>query len=192
MARLFQNFIGGELDATLAVGATSMSSPELAAMREVVAPDTMTITLAPASGTPEVVLVTAHTASATTATIIRAQESTTDQEHVSTTTWRHDITAEAMTENRVRVEDVAGTSYTVDADDEGKVLRFTEATLVTVTLPVDLDPGYLVHLLFVGAAGGAVQDDGTSVVAGEGTVAQNAEASCLVVAADTWNVQGTA
>ncbi len=196
MTRLFQNFLGGDLDATLGdnSGGTDLtiSSPALAAMQAVVAPDTMTVTLDPTSGNPEVVVVTAHTASATTATVLRAQEGTSAREHLSGVDWRHDFTAAALNEFVLDVDTETGTSYTVVADDHGRVKRFTDAALVTVTLPVDLDPGFLVHLLFVGAAGGAVQDDGTSVVQGEGTVAQYGEASCLVVSADTWNVQGTA
>lgn len=90
----------------------------------------------------------------------------------------------------ISVEDVAGTSYTVVSGDDGKIKRFTDESLVTVTLPDGLAVNTLVHLLFVGAAGGAVAGNGTSVVNGGGTVAENGEASCLVEATDTWNVQG--
>jgi hypothetical protein len=90
----------------------------------------------------------------------------------------------------VTVEDVAGTADTIAAGDLGKILRYTDAALVTVTLPAGLAVGSVVNLLFWGAAGGAVQDDGTSVVQPEGAVDQYGEVSCVVVAANTWSVQG--
>jgi len=168
-----------------------MRSGELAAMREVTSPDTMTVTLDPTGGDPELVLVTEHGVGETVAYVERAQESTAAATHVTTTTeWRHDWTAEAINESRVKVEDEAGTSYTVVEDDEGAIKRFTDASAVTVSLPPDLPPGFLVHLLFVGAAGGTVQADTGATVNGGGTVAQHGEASCLVETTDTWNVQG--
>jgi len=192
VGRVYQNFLGGTLTTDLPIGDTSMESAELAAMREVVAPDTMTVTLGPETGAPEVVLVTAHAASATTATILRAQEGTAEANWLAATPteWRHDWTAEAINESRVKVENVAGTTYTVVEDDEGAILRFTDASAVTVSLPTGLDPGFLVHLLFVGAAGGTVQAGTGATVNGGGTVTQHNEASCLVEATDTWNVQG--
>jgi hypothetical protein len=90
----------------------------------------------------------------------------------------------------VPVEDVSGTADTIAAGDLGKILRYTDAALVTVTLPAGLAVGSVVNLLFWGAAGGAVQDDGTSVVQPEGAVDQYGEVSCVVVAANTWSVQG--
>lgn len=90
----------------------------------------------------------------------------------------------------VAVTDVAGTSDTIAAGDLGKIIRYTNAALVTVTLPVDLPVGSVVNLLAWGAAGIAVQDDGTSTVQPEGAVAQYGEVSCVVVADDTWSVQG--
>lgn len=90
----------------------------------------------------------------------------------------------------VTVEDVAGTSDTIASGDLGKILRYTDAGLVTVTLPAGLPAGSIVHLLAWGAAGIAVQDDGTSTVQPEGSVAQYGEVSCVVVATNTWSVQG--
>lgn len=90
----------------------------------------------------------------------------------------------------VPVTDVTGTSDTIAAGDLGKILRYTDAGLVTVTLPDGIAVGSIVHLLFWGAAGGAIQDNGTSVVQPEGTVAQYGEVSCVVVATNTWSVQG--
>lgn len=90
----------------------------------------------------------------------------------------------------VTVTDVTGTSDTIAAGDLGKILRYTDSSKVTVTLPNGLAVGSQVNLLFWGAAGGAVQDDGTSTVQPEGDVAQYGEVSCVVVATNTWSVQG--
>ena len=88
------------------------------------------------------------------------------------------------------VTDVAGTSDTIAAVDLGQILRYTNSSLVTVTLPDGLGIGFTVNLLAWGAAGVAVQDNGTSTVFPEGSVVQYDEVSCVVVAADTWSVQG--
>ena len=88
------------------------------------------------------------------------------------------------------IEDVATDSYVVSLADNNKLLRFTNAALVTVTLGDGLPVAFMVNLLFWGAAGGAIQDDGVAVVQVEGTVAQYGEVSCAVVATDTWSVQG--
>lgn len=91
---------------------------------------------------------------------------------------------------KVSIDNVTGTEYTVTSDDDGKVKRFTDAAVVTVTLPVGVPVGTLIHLLFVGAGGGVLQGDGTSVVNGGLIVAQFGEASCLCDAPNNWNVQG--
>lgn len=88
----------------------------------------------------------------------------------------------------VIVEDETGTSYTIDAADTGRVKRFTNAGLVTVTLPHGIAVGTVVSLLAWGAAGITVQDNGTSVVQEEGAVAQYDTATCVVVATNTWLV----
>jgi microcystin-dependent protein len=76
MARLHPNACSGVLNANLLIAGTSMSSPGLADLPAVTGPDTCDVTLDPDSvaGKPEVVTVTAHTASATTATITRATQ----------------------------------------------------------------------------------------------------------------------
>lgn len=87
------------------------------------------------------------------------------------------------------VEDVTGTSYSVVSDDHDKVKRFTNASLVTVTLPQAIGVGRAVELLSWGAGGLAVQGDGTSVVNTAGTIDQYESAHALVVAADIWSVR---
>lgn len=95
MARLYQSFIGGEIsDNPLTSGATTLNSAALAAMQAVASPDTMVICLDPdgINGAPEYVTVTAHTASATTATIVRGAMGTTAREHRQGLEWVHPIT----------------------------------------------------------------------------------------------------
>lgn len=192
--RLFQNFTGGTTtDAPLAAAATSFSSAELAFVPEVVAPDVFRIVFAPEGTDPEIAVITDHVASATTATILRGQEGTLAQEWAAGTEWDHAVTADDYTAalaaaTPATVEDVATATYTLTADDAGKVKRFTAAC--TVTLPVGLPVGMLAHLIFAHVDGGTVAGDGTAAVHGAGTTVQHGEASCLVSAADTWNVQG--
>jgi len=87
--RLQQNFLGGETDTALTDVATTLSSPALAAMVAVTAPDTMDVVLDPdgIGGAPEIVTVTAHTAASTTATITRGSESTTARAHATGVEW---------------------------------------------------------------------------------------------------------
>ncbi|HVI60144.1 MAG TPA: hypothetical protein VM619_14895 [Luteimonas sp.] len=52
---------------------------------------------------------------------------------------------------RAKYKDVTGTTYTAVDDDSGKVLRFTNASDVVVTLPNDLPRGWCVSWTQVGA-----------------------------------------
>lgn len=92
MARVRTNFIYGFVDNNpLAIGGTSLSSSALSGLAAVTGSDIAVIVIDPDSryGAPEVVYVTAHTASATTATISRAQDGTTARQHVQGTRWVH-------------------------------------------------------------------------------------------------------
>ena len=75
----------------LLVGATTMNGAGLADLPAIGATQFAAITLDPlgTAGAPEVVWVTAHTASATSATIVRAREGTTARQHASGTAWVH-------------------------------------------------------------------------------------------------------
>lgn len=78
------NGVAGKLSADLAIGASSMSSGGLADLPAVASPDIAKVTLfqTDANGRvtkQEIVHVTAHTASATSATIVKGKESTSDQ-----------------------------------------------------------------------------------------------------------------
>lgn len=95
MARSYTNFVHGVLSLALTDVGTTLTSAALADLPAISAPTTATIVLDPlsAGGAPEVVLVTAHTASATTATISRGQESSTARAHALNIPWVHGPTA---------------------------------------------------------------------------------------------------
>lgn len=92
MARLRFNFITGDVDDDpLTNSATTLTSSDLSALGVVEAPDIAVIILDPkgTAGAPEVVHVTAHEASATTATILRGQEGTSARQHAENIPWTH-------------------------------------------------------------------------------------------------------
>ena len=90
--RVRQNFLGGIIeDNPLTSGATTLTSAALAAMVAIGSTQHLAITLDPDGlyGEPEIVWVTAHTAAATTATILRGQEGTTARAHYRDVRWSH-------------------------------------------------------------------------------------------------------
>lgn len=85
-------FLSGLVDDNpLTSGATTLTATELADLPAIGSTEHAVIVLDPNgdSGDPEIVYVTAHTASATTATIARGQEGTTGREHDQNTRWYH-------------------------------------------------------------------------------------------------------
>jgi len=94
MARKYQNFISGTLGTGISSTDTALSSTGLSAMTAVSNPDVMAVILDPAgvNGAPEIIHVVAHSASATTATVLRGQEGTTARSHNSGVAWVHGIT----------------------------------------------------------------------------------------------------
>jgi hypothetical protein len=90
MAQIYRNFLSGvTTDNPLLIGATSFNSTALAALPVIAAPDVMYVTLDPegVDGAPEIVTITAHSSSATSATITRAAQSTTARQHLVGTAW---------------------------------------------------------------------------------------------------------
>jgi hypothetical protein len=90
--RVRQNFLGGKVDDNpLTSGATTLTSSALAAMVAIGSTQHLPIVLDPDGifGAPEIAYVTAHSASATTATILRAQEGTTARAHQQDVDWVH-------------------------------------------------------------------------------------------------------
>lgn len=101
MATTYTNFLSGATtDNPLLIGATTVNGTALADMPAISAPATMWLVLDPdgANGAPEIVQVTAHTASATSATIVRAQQSTTAREHPVDTGFRVAVTKSDLDE----------------------------------------------------------------------------------------------
>jgi hypothetical protein len=90
--RVRQNFLSGVVDDNpLGSGATTLTSSALASLVAVGSTQHLAITLDPGAtaGAPEIVYVTAHTASATTATILRGREGTTARAHNQNVPWSH-------------------------------------------------------------------------------------------------------
>ena len=89
------NFVGGLVeDNPLTNVATTLTSAGLAALPVIDTTNHAAIILDPDGihGAPEIVWVTAHSASSTTATITRAQESTSARQHLRDTYWVHTAT----------------------------------------------------------------------------------------------------
>lgn len=94
MARIRADYVFGTTDAALTSSDATLSSPALTRLPAVASPDVAAITLHDsAAGTYEIVHVTAHTASATMATILRGQEGSTAQAWGSGSAWLHGVTS---------------------------------------------------------------------------------------------------
>lgn len=90
--RVRQGFLSGLIDDNpLSNSATTLNSTELAGLEAIDSTEHAVIVLDPtgAGNGPEVAYVTAHTGSATSATIVRGREGTTGVQHASTITWVH-------------------------------------------------------------------------------------------------------
>jgi hypothetical protein len=90
------NFKSGTIDDNpLTNSATTLNSTELAGLDAIGSTEYAVLVLDPegAGNGPEVVYVTAHTGSATSATIVRGREGTTGVQHTSVRTWIHVATA---------------------------------------------------------------------------------------------------
>lgn len=95
MATIYSNLKSGQIsDNPLSSGATTINSSAFADLPAVTGSDILWITLDPdaANGAPEIVKVTAHTASATSVTVTRAQQSTSARSHPVNTVWKHVVT----------------------------------------------------------------------------------------------------
>lgn len=90
--RFRQNFISGVVDDNpLTLGATTLNSTALTALDVIDSTNHAVIVLDPdgADGDPEIIYVTAHTASASSATVVRGREGTSARAHNQNTIWRH-------------------------------------------------------------------------------------------------------
>lgn len=94
MATNYTNFITGTLSADPGSGGVTINGLGLAYIPALTSPETQWIVLDPegVNGAPEIVQVTAHTASATSATVTRAQQSTTARAHPIGTVFNVSVT----------------------------------------------------------------------------------------------------
>lgn len=146
--RVRQNFLGGKVDDNpLTSGATTLTSSALAAMVAIGSTQHLPIILDPDAifGAPEVVYVTAHTASATTATILRGQESTTARAHQQDVDWVHGATVldfgahpEITGATVATSETTTSTTYT-DLTTSGPAVTMTVGPSGSVLLTLSAD-----------------------------------------------------
>lgn len=115
--RLRSNFQSGTLTAGIDNVATTLSSAEFATLPVVDSYSHLPIVLDPRglAGDPEIVYVTSHTASATTATVVRAQEGTSARSHATDVRWVHtsltsDVVGWVLLE-RIELSAVASNTY---------------------------------------------------------------------------------
>jgi hypothetical protein len=111
MARLRSNFNSGLItDNPLTNSATTINSAAFANLPEVTAPDILVLVLDPLGegNGPEIVHVTAHTAAATSVTVLRAAEDATDfpaVQHALSTPWVHGPTVDDWAESAIHNHD---------------------------------------------------------------------------------------
>jgi hypothetical protein len=82
------------------------------------------------SGAPEVVTVTAHTASSTTVTVTRGSQSSTARQHAAGTTWRHTTTQADLSSFLTGVPDNAVTTAKI-LDDAVTTAKILDANVTT-------------------------------------------------------------
>jgi len=140
--RVRQGFMSGTItDNPLTSGATTFNSAALASVVAVGSTEQVAVTLDPtgSAGAPEIVWITAHTASATSATILRGQEGTTARQHASGISWVHSPTTKdfdyrqcrltRITNQAIANNTVVTISWTVEDSDLDGWIAVTATTL---------------------------------------------------------------
>lgn len=161
MVRIRSAYVSGTiLNNPLAIGDTTLSSAALANLPAVASPDYAALILDPAgsAGNPEIVWVTAHTASATTATIARAKEGTTARQHLLAVAWAHGPTI--MDFNQRKGADLTSASTLTIPDTDEDYFVVTGTTPVTALS--SQAGGRRVRLRFSGAC--PITHNGTSLI----------------------------
>lgn len=109
-------------------------------MPTVAGSDDLCITLDPAAlyGNPEIVRVTAHTAAATSMTIVRAQHGTTARQHTQGVQWVHapyvnDVIIQCTSTTRPTLDLYTGT--TAFETDTKKLIRWTGSAWTSLAKP---------------------------------------------------------
>jgi len=123
--RVRANFLGGLVeDNPLTSGSATLTSAGLASVPAIGSTQHFPITLDPdgVGGAPEIIYITAHTAAATTATIVRGQESTTGRAHAQDTPWVHgptayDFVGSGAKASRSAAYTIAGVAVPWDAEE---------------------------------------------------------------------------
>lgn len=136
MTVLLQDFLSGNLGTTLAAGASgAQADSSFAGLPAVTGSDTLKLVLDPdgTAGDPEIITITAHTASSTTATISRASEGTTARQHLASTKWVNAVTTTDF--NRLGFDGTIAADLTgnVTGNLSGTAGVATVATTVTLT-----------------------------------------------------------
>ena len=137
--RLRSNFMSGVItDNPLTIGATSINSLAFASLPAVDATQHLVLVLDPLSvnGAPEIVYVTAHTASSTTCTISRAQEGSASRQHNLNETWFHAPTARDFELAPNALAPFTTRYAQVIANQNGIGTTNTDLTSLTVTVVV--------------------------------------------------------
>lgn len=97
-------------------------------------------------------------------------------------------------QSKVTLTDKTGTSYTLALDDAGKVLRFTDASAVTVTVPTNANvafpTGSVVEVYAAGAGGVTMQGDTGVTVRNAGTIGEFGTATLTKHDTDEWVATG--
>lgn len=126
MSRSRTAFLSGTItDNPLTNVATTLNSAALASLPEIASPDIAVLVLDPtgSAGAPEVIYVTAHTAAATSATVVRAREGSAARQHASGIAWVHGPT----------LYDYKGWRLEGSNTSEQTMASTTAADLVTIT-----------------------------------------------------------
>lgn len=136
MAAIYSNFSSGTItDNPLLIGGTTINSANFASVPTVATPNTMWLVLDPtgSAGAPEIVQVTAHTASATSMTVVRAQQSTTARQHLTGTSWVIAVTKADLDELSFRKLGTTGDVLYASAPNTATALGIgTTGKLLTV------------------------------------------------------------
>jgi len=140
MSRSRTAFLSGTItDNPLTNVATTLNSAALASLPAIASPDIAVLVLDPtgSAGAPEVVYVTAHTGSATSATISRAKEGSAARQHASGIAWVHGPTLYDFKGWRLEAENTAEqTTTSTSAVDlltiSGLLIPVTQSILIMV------------------------------------------------------------
>lgn len=161
MARIRTDFIRGTItNNPLAIGDVTLTSGSLASLPVISSPDIAVIILDPNGAAPEVVHVTAHSSSATSATILRGREGSSAKAHVQGTAFVHGATGDDFPANAFPASVANGDIlYGVAASDEYQALAMTNLGVLVggTTAPAYNAPTTPLTFLRLNAAGTALE-----------------------------------